>query len=474
MKKNLLLLLIAMGICSTTIAQVSQETAKTLAVTKQNELLSNIKKLVGPEKSKSKVKWGEAKKDNQFLIAETFKMGKRINISPECNKCNISTVHKIIKKKKNFDVKSIDWVPIDNNCKVEPYQKKNDKGKVTEKGYNVVFKVRQFHSVIDGPYYIDKKGDKKTVKSDARYDLTMTWKVADKKKPEAVLMSIKSTPVSNENELKANANKTVNAVISKWYEENVPPYFANKVNGDVLLTPQPESTPKVSVRIANLQKEVTVNDNLPSVRVYVDPSKYMSPDSSYVNNAKAVYTFNPIAFKVRFTDEDYAKAEIVSVEFDDGILARPHTVDANKANTAKAMEMAKQSKDRIVSAFENYTQNPSKENADQFMSLFTKNAKVGVAVITKNGEVKNEPERSVSDYVKRLKGASVKIEQVWEPKNIDVTNDPWSADVDFLQNVVRDSYCDHTKKSMHLVKDANGEFKIEKITVVENPTPCEQ
>lgn len=476
MKKKLLFFAIVMGISAVTFAQVTKKDAQEAVEKEQKALLNEIK----TGKGLSKIDWGRAKK--QFFVLDTVKStgldGKEKEINPNDN---ISKVcEKIDNVKNNFGFKFEQNTPSSivglKLVKGGLGKNKKDYKKLAEgPHYTVTVKVPQCSTTIS-----DRKSNKL---SKASYDVTFIWSVGLKYKGEkqrisyVKLRNIKAEEhVSNEKENLSNATKAAEQLIQEWYNQNAnsAAYFSDKIKRDVAVTAAQPSQSKVSgVKInGKLQQQIVVEDNLPTVVVSVDSTKYLSEESFYVDK-RSYYTFRP-KFTITFVDNDYKKAEITKVDFD-STFTMPKTMEAELANKVKAMEGATKTKSDLQVAFANYSQEPNAENTKKFKSLFVDNndTVVQVSVIEKDGKIRREKTRRVSQYVSNLKGATVEIEQMDEPV-VNVKDEPWSATVDFIQKTTRDAYCDHTKKKMYMVKDKDGNFKISKIEVLEDPTPCEQ
>ena len=384
----------------------------------------------------------------------------------------INTVCKKIDNTSDLEITYFDGTPMGNKSSY-----KNGRGwKILNKNkdqYTVSTDIKQCRTKI--------KDNKDGKEYDATYDVIMSWHVylkgtgSKQRISNSELFSILAYETPIEAELRANANKEVTRLVQEWYSKNAKTdYFASKIDRRDVPTYSELLTNLTNVPLnGSLHNPLIIEDGIPTVRVYVDSSKYISQDSFYVND-RAFYDFRP-KFTIRFLGSDYKQAYIESVDFAK-TFNRPTTYEAEQQKIMKTAKLTNQLKDKFKATLENYSQNPTKENTDQFKALFTKNATVEVARITPKGDVKRETPRKAADYLRNLKRAkaTVNIERMNEPSNINVASEPWQADVEFVQSVDRDRYCDHTKKVMHLVKDENGEMKIEKITVVEDPTPCEQ
>lgn len=467
MKKKLVLFIIAIGMSVISFAQTAKENAIKAAEAKQNELLTKLKTIDGIRQIELK----DAKGSNQFWIEQgkTIQYGKKKRkvISASEKFDNVQKV--ICNKKNNFEIKGLSY---GNMTMSRANPKENKRGKKDEFTYMVVYEVPKCHIKLYNSYKDREKNDIDTT-NDACYNITMTWIVKLNKKKEnkvdAVILESIKAKANNDEQLLGNLNKELNRLIKEWYDNNVPEFFTKQLQNDIIFKTQ--LVPQVqSIKITTLKKEVTVPVNdLPAVQVFVDPNKYMSPDSMYVNEPTAFYSFKPKSFVIQFS-EDYKHGVFLSVEFEKGTFSGPKTLSTHERNEREAMMMSKQTKDKFISVIENFMRNPSTENTKKFKSLFTENGTVEIAYNTQNGIIREI--RDYSKYIDRLRNVIVLVAQANEPVvNIDIT--PWTGIIEYTQKTTYGNKCDLTNKRIFLVKDEKGVFKIEKIVVENNPLPCE-
>ena len=134
--------------------------------------------------------------------------------------------------------------------------------------------------------------------------------------------------------------------------------------------------------------------------------------------------------------------------------------------------MAKETAKLFEQRLSNYLENPNKQTASELKSLFAKKSTIEISILTNNGTKRQK--RTLDQYVAKIKGATVDIE-MGAPQDIFVSEEPWKATVGFTQHTERKKYCDYTGKRILMVKDEkSGEFKISKIEVVNDATPCNQ
>ena len=485
MKKKLLFFVIALGISTITFSQNLPDDVITAVEKQQKKYLNSI---AGQEQD---ITWPSSKKKNpNFLIKEKESLPYGEDGGNELKSdISIGEAYNVVKDANNkFEIQfSYDKL---NREKAEPilstgsflktitFQKKK---KII--GYNVVYRVNNCHTKLKVSYKKkEKRGENKDIikTSDATYDITLTWHVGVKVDDNGKLQKIDKITLKSIEKSKPATN-AVNEEIAKFYS-NLSTNFADRVEGETIKKvelkpgeslPTEQSISKLlrekKVNITK-EKKVNITEVLPSVQVDVDPKKYMSSGSNY-ENPVAYYTFKPIKFVITFSDDNFKEAKLSEVEFEQVGFTGPKTVEDKQNDMEDATKLFSQSKDEIAKIFTNYTQNPNKETEEQFKSLFVKKAKVHVKTLTKQGV--KDGEREADIYTKRVKGATVEIQSISEPKDVNVEGN-WSAKVDFIQHTVRDTYCDYTKKCMMLVKDDEGNVKISEIIVLEDPTPCEE
>lgn len=466
MKKKLLLFVVVLGMGAISFAQGPKDNAIKAVEAKQKELLTNLKSIDGIQQKELK----GAKEVNQFWIEQ----GKTIQYGTKKSKIisasdKFDKYRKTIKKKNGFDVKDFSY----NDPKMSKAEAKTDKkGKVDEHSFVIVYDIHKCQTKLSNSYK-DEAGKEIATNYEACYNLTMTWIVKINKKQESkidaiTLESIKATP-NRDKEILASINKEVNRLIKEWYDNNIPAYFTDKVQGDVIINSQLSPSQPSGYKIDKIQKTVTVTSNLPTVRLNVDPKKHMSTDSMYVDNPTAFYTFTPKSFTINFPD-DYKQGEL-SVEFEKGTLTGPQTLSSQERNMREAVNKSNQAKNEIFSIIEDFTKSPNAENTKRFKSMFAENAMVEIAYLTKKG-VKRET-KDCSKYVNRLKGVDVAMDQIGTPTLPDITVEPWTVSIPYTQRTSYGKYCDRTNKRINLVKDSNGSFKIASIVVDNDPVPCE-
>lgn len=478
-------MVVALGLSAASFAQVTATNMVDAAKDKQNELIKQLK-----SKELDKIEWGDAEKQQQFLVSGivNFTNSKEKTVSIKQNDKIKDVCNTIKNNKGDLILQSFECGTLVSSTP-QPVYKRDRNGEIKiKKGvkkikngmFEVDFKISQCHTVL-----VEKKSGKKF---EATYDVTMTWVVPIKgaeSKPlkqrigEVKLKSIKATPASNEAVLRANADKEVERLIRNWYAQNAngTSFFAKEANeGDELISARPDGN-VAGIRISGpLKKQLTIEGHrLPAILVNVDSTRYLSPDSSYADT-KAFYTVRP-NFIITFTDDSYKQGEITAVRFE-STFHRPRTIAAEINRALEVTRMANQTKSDFRNAFTSYTHEPNADNAKLFKSMFvsTRDTAVQVWTVGKNGVVKKERTRKVNQYTQNLKGAAVEIESMDEPQ-VSKPETGYEATVDFTQKIVRDTYCDRTKKRMYLVKDKDGNLKVAKIEVLDtpnNPCPCEQ
>ena len=468
MTKKIFLLALAMGMSMATFAQSEQE-AINEAKQKQQDLLNKVKN------NQSSIDWGSAKKDKQFFIGEPLRFGrKEKNIIYPSDE--ISSVYSIIRKSANID-------DFTYSAPKPKGTKKNIDRKGNIKSYEISLESRcQTKTSSSYSDNTNKQNPKKISKSsEGDYDVTMIWKVTCASTKKGVkyntkLQKIEPAKHSNqEAENKKNAIQSAEKIVQEWYKKNVPNYFADKMDNDNILGTSLTlngnfiEAENITVNINKPEKEVTISSELPMVKIDVDPQKYMSTDSCYVDNPKAFYTFKAKFFKIKFTSDDYKTAELVAVDFEEPELVKPSTIDKHKKDMEQAKEMVNKAKEEIEKGFKTYLETPNKETSAQFDSLFVKNSKVGISILNKSGITT----RKAIEYRNNIKGATIDFVK-WAEPEINVDGEEWTAVIPFTQHTERDKYCDYTDKEVHLIKEAKSEkFKISSIEVVKEAQPCE-
>lgn len=466
MKKKILLFVVALCMSAISSAQPAKDNVIKAVEAKQNELLTNLKTVEGLNQQVLTSAKGEI---NQFWIEQgkTIKYGKKKNKVISASD-KFKKIKNAITKKNGFEIRSFTY-GVPKMSKAEP--RKDKKGNIDKNTYVVVYDIHKCKTRLFNSYK-DEENKDVAATNDACYNMTMTWIVKINKKKEdkidAVSLESISAKANNDDELLGNLNKELNRLIKEWYDNNVPEYFAKQLRNENILRTQ--LVPQVqSIKITTLKREITVPvDNLPAVQVFVDPNKYMSPDSMYVNEPTAFYTFNPKTFIIKFS-EDYKHGES-SVEFENGIFSGPQTLSTYERNMIEAKKMANQTNGELLSRIEAFMERPNADNAKRLKTLFAAKGTVEIAYFTTNG-VKREV-RASSAYVDRLRNVKVAVEQSSEP-TVNIEDNSWTATIPYTQRTSYGKKCDVTNKRICLVKDESGVFKIEKIVVENDPLLCE-
>ena len=479
MKKNVFFFFLMVGLTMMSVAQVTEEEIKNAVKEKQNEFLSQLKSL----DDISKIKYFKGENSDQFWIkqGDTLRYGGNKKEILESTmkykkvKDVITNEEDSRKKQREFSIEGF------THNKAEFWRVPPTKGRMgNKKGYYVNTDVKNCRTKLSCSYF-NKNKESNPSQSNACYDLTPTWFVTtdfDKggnKTQEVIskveLYHIEAEPNTNA-ELLKNLNGEVNRLIKEWYNNNVPTYFADKLMGESIINYQLDPEKPVEQKIKELDNRISLSSMLPSVKIYVDPQKHMSEDSTYVENSTAIYTFTPKEFVIRFKDTEYKHGEL-EVSFGKGQLTKPQTLDAVDRNTEIARHMSRLAKEEFLTLMEDYTNAPDAEKANRLKSMFAENAQVEIAYYTPN-EIQRETRES-SKYVSRLNHAKVEIEKKGEPEEPEVIINevPWKASFPFTQKAVWGKNCDHTKKRAFMERTENGLFKIVRIEVEGDPQPCE-
>lgn len=314
--------------------------------------------------------------------------------------------------------------------------------------------------------------------NESKYSITIYWNVI-KDSAKVKISHIKKAKIDYLSSESAKMKVTAETLVKDWYKGKLSSYFKDKIGNDEMKsfklideTGKDVDAEQIVVKCDNPKNNEVkiIGNNLPDVKVYVDPKKYMNPNTNIedYDDPEAFYTFSEPTFTVKFKD-DFKDADL-SVDFNkkkEPKQLEPREVVAEKKANA-TYDLANLTVD-FTSKLKAYLENPSDKKAkEELMSLFDEKCKIEVAIVSKTGKIKTES-RTTDKYLTGVNGTNIKIESVGTPEFID-KNDPDRATIAFTQKHVNDkkNYCDTTDKIMVIQKNDNGDYKITSIKVAED------
>lgn len=494
MRKKILLIAVTIFVGMFASAQVNEENVQMSVSASQKLFLETIKKKQNPDQKKVFVKDKNVKL-KQFLIenGKQIIVGKKDTIKSNDDLRKVCGILK--KESQGYTRKEFTFTYDEPEfVSIKPVMDDKNKNKEVDH-YDVVYKLPKCNTKVSCAY------NDIISNSDATYEnIQLTWRANVKlSNGELTLKKIELTKVNitvnatakaagSDDAVKiANekASQIANAKIREWYNTNVPSYFESKIDGDAVTSSEllnklgskvEAEGIKVSVNLGesaqDLKKTVTITENLPSVKLYVDSKKYMKQGESYTTDTIAYHTFSKPSFKLTF-NEDYSNVEIENVNFGESELKEPKSDDMVEVAKNKATSELDVFESDFQNKLQAYLKEPNADNTKAFKSLFKDGTKVEVSIVSNSGNTKRT--YSIDQYISRVKGAEISLDMDKYQFSTENATDFNSAYINYTKNYKREreNYCDSTKKKMTLQKDGDS-YKITKIEVVEDAVRCSE
>lgn len=312
---------------------------------------------------------------------------------------------------------------------------------------------------------------KDSLQSNARYEVGVTWLVKVKEKDgniEYILKrdedrtakaidSITATPIPYLVSERETMRRTAERMIREWYEGISAEMFAD---WQPIAEPSYDEDAEIEVALPD-GRNFTVS-NCPEIKVNVDPESHLdNVREAYPENIEAYYTVSP-KFDIVIDANDFNKAEL-TCDLSDYSFTEPVTLE----------ELVKMNGQRtrffedFVTKLESFVSSKDENLKAELEAMFadaSETKTIEVSKVTLNGK-ESKVSRTAKDYLKRINGESL---------TIDMLDDSIGSQFETIEYIVLQefrspSYSDRTEKTIHL-KYIDGEYRVEKITVVDNST----
>lgn len=354
---------------------------------------------------------------------------------------------------------------------------------------NVVFKYEPSKSKpIVEPGELDKNNDPKeyyytifsqvnvamskdSLQSNARYEIGVTWLVkfkekdgnieyilrSDEDRTAKAIDSITATPIPYLVSERETMRRTAERMIREWYEGISAEMFAD---WQPIAEPSYDEDAEIEVALPD-GRNFTVS-NCPEIKVNVDPESHLdNVREAYPESIEAYYTVSP-KFDIVIDANDFNKAEL-TCDLSDYSFTEPVTLE----------ELVKMNGQRtrffedFVTKLESFVSSKDENLKAELEAMFadaSETKTIEVSKVTLNGK-ESKVSRTAKDYLKRINGESL---------TIDMLDDSIGSQFETIEYIVLQefrspSYSDRTEKTIHL-KYIDGEYRVEKITVVDNST----
>lgn len=352
---------------------------------------------------------------------------------------------------------------------------------------NVVFKYEPSKSrVIVEPGRLDKDDNpteyyytifsqvnvamsKDSLQSNARYEIGVTWWVKfdekdgkyylrkNENREVKAITNITATPIPYLASERETMRRTAERMIREWYEGISAEMFAD---WQPIAEPSYDEDAEIEVALPD-GRNFTVS-NCPEIKVNVDPESHLdNVREAYPESIEAYYTVSP-KFDIVIDANDFNKAEL-TCDLSDYSFTEPVTLE----------ELVKMNGQRtrffedFVTKLESFVSSKDENLKAELEAMFADASEaktIEVSKVTLNGK-ESKVTRTAKDYLKRINGESL---------TIDMLDDSIGSQFETIEYIVLQefrspSYSDRTEKTIHL-KYIDGEYRVEKITVVDNST----
>lgn len=306
---------------------------------------------------------------------------------------------------------------------------------------------------------------KDSLQSNARYEIGVTWLVKfDEKdgyilndKEKNAIKNITATPIPYLASERETMRRTAERMIREWYEGISAEMFADF---QPIAEPSYDEDAEIEVALPD-GRNFTVS-NCPEIKVNVDPESHLdNVREAYPESIEAYYTVSP-KFDIVIDANDFNKAEL-TCDLSDYSFTEPVTLE----------ELVKMNGQRtrffedFVTKLESFVSSKDENLKAELEAMFadaSETKTIEVSKVTLNGK-ESKVSRTAKDYLKRINGESL---------TIDMLDDSIGSQFETIEYIVLQefrspSYSDRTEKTIHL-KYIDGEYRVEKITVVDNST----
>ena len=312
---------------------------------------------------------------------------------------------------------------------------------------------------------------KDSLQSNARYEIGVTWLVKfkekdgnieyylkrDENKEVNAIDNITATPIPYLASERETMRRTAERMIREWYEGISAEMFADF---QPIAEPSYDEDAEIEVALPD-GRNFTVS-NCPEIKVNVDPESHLdNVREAYPESIEAYYTVSP-KFDIVIDANDFNKAEL-TCDLSDYSFTEPVTLE----------ELVKMNGQRtrffedFVTKLESFVSSKDENLKAELEAMFADASEaktIEVSKVTLNGK-ESKVSRTAKDYLKRINGESL---------TIDMLDDSIGSQFETIEYIVLQefrspSYSDRTEKTIHL-KYIDGEYRVEKITVVDNST----
>lgn len=312
---------------------------------------------------------------------------------------------------------------------------------------------------------------KDSLQSNARYEIGVTWLVkfeekdgnieyylrSNENKEVRAIKKITATPIPYLVSERETMRRTAERMIREWYEGISAEMFAD---WQPIAEPSYDEDAEIEVALPD-GRNFTVS-NCPEIKVNVDPESHLdNVREAYPESIEAYYTVSP-KFDIVIDANDFNKAEL-TCDLSDYSFTEPVTLE----------ELVKMNGQRtrffedFVTKLESFVSSKDENLKAELEAMFadaSETKTIEVSKVTLNGK-ESKVSRTAKDYLKRINGESL---------TIDMLDDSIGSQFETIEYIVLQefrspSYSDRTEKTIHL-KYIDGEYRVEKITVVDNST----
>lgn len=456
-KKTLLIAAMLLCVCWIGRAQEHDPKMDELVFNAQEEYMQTLKNFFeNDEKLRDKYK---SINGQQFFIENSMVDKFLPGIKDENYKDVIGGLRRLVNKRLKDEFTNVVFKydqPSKSRVIVEPVLDKDDNP--TEYNYTIFSQVNVAMS-------------KDSLQSNARYEIGVTWLVKfnekdgnieyylreNENKEVDAITNITATPIPYLVSERETMRRTAERMIREWYEGISAEMFAD---WQPIAEPSYDEDAEIEVALPD-GRNFTVS-NCPEIKVNVDPESHLdNVREAYPEIIEAYYTVSP-KFDIVIDANDFNKAEL-TCDLSDYSFTEPVTLE----------ELVKMNGQRtrffedFVTKLESFVSSKDENLKAELEAMFadaSETKTIEVSKVTLNGK-ESKVSRTAKDYLKRINGESL---------TIDMLDDSIGSQFETIEYIVLQefrspSYSDRTEKTIHL-KYIDGEYRVEKITVVDNST----
>lgn len=309
---------------------------------------------------------------------------------------------------------------------------------------------------------------KDSLQSNARYEIGVTWLVKfnekdgyylreNENKEVDAITNITATPIPYLVSERETMRRTAERMIREWYEGISAEMF---VDFQPIAEPSYDEDAEIEVALPD-GRNFTVS-NCPEIKVNVDPESHLdNVREAYPESIEAYYTVSP-KFDIVIDANDFNKAEL-TCDLSDYSFTEPVTLEELVKMNGQRTKFFEDFVTKLESFVSSKDENLKAELEAMFADA-SETKTIEVSKVTLNGK-ESKVSRTAKDYLKRINGESL---------TIDMLDDSIGSQFETIEYIVLQefrspSYSDRTEKTIHL-KYIDGEYRVEKITVVDNST----